>query len=87
MVHRDVKEPTNEVTSFMDYTQSFASLLQSSTDALLWTIQQVPEDRLYAVSARKPERWVVARHILHIQYQEEQVVLPCMRCWLNHNPY
>ncbi|MBV9258350.1 MAG: hypothetical protein JO215_10055 [Ktedonobacteraceae bacterium] len=71
----------------MDYAPSFASLLQSSTNALLWAVEQVPKDRLYAVSARKPERWVVARHVLHIQYQEEQVVVPCMRRWLNHDPY
>ena len=66
----------------MDYAQSFATLLQSSTDVLLWTIQQVPEDRLYRVSPKRPESWAVARHVLHIQYQEEQVVLPCMRLWL-----
>ncbi len=67
----------------MNYAQSFASLLQASTDTLPWAIQQIPEDRLYTVLARKPERWSVARHVLHIQYQEEQVVLPCMRLWLS----
>jgi DinB superfamily len=67
----------------MDYTQLFTKLLQSGTDALLWAIQQVPESRLYIVSAKRPESWSVARIVLHIHSQEEQVVLPCMRLWLS----
>ena len=67
----------------MHYAHSFASLLQASTEALLWAVQQVPEDRLYTVPAKRPESWPVARHVLHLHYHEEQVVLPCMRRWLN----
>lgn len=74
------------LNTFMDHAQSFTTLLQSGTDILLWALQQVPEDRLYTVAAKRPESWPVARHILHIQYQEEQVVLPCMRRWL-HDEY
>ena len=67
----------------MDYVQSFTTLLQSSTDTLLWTIQQIPEDLVYAVSPKRPESWSVARHVMHLQFNEEQVVLPCMRRWLS----
>jgi DinB superfamily len=67
----------------MDYMQSFTTLLQSSTDMLLWTVQQIPEDLFYTISPKRPERWPVARHVMHLQYNEGQVVLPCMRRWLD----
>lgn len=67
----------------MDYVSSFTTLLQTSTDTLLWAVQQIPEDLLYTVSPKRPESWSVARHVMHLQYNEEQVVLPCMRRWLS----
>lgn len=67
----------------MDYTQFFTTLLQSGTDTLLWAIEQVPEDRLYSVPSKRPESWSVARIVMHLHYQEEQVVLPCIRLWLS----
>ncbi len=67
----------------MDYTQSFNTLLQASTNTLLWAVQQIPEDLFYTVSPKRPESWSVARHVMHLQYNEEQVVLPCMRLWLD----
>ena len=67
----------------MNYVQSFTTLLQVSTDMLLWTVQQIPEDLLYTVSSKRPGSWPTARHVMHLQYNEEQVVLPCMRRWFN----
>ncbi|HEV2663157.1 MAG TPA: DinB family protein [Ktedonobacteraceae bacterium] len=66
----------------IDYTQSFMKLLQASGDALQWAVQQVPGEQVYTVSQRRPESWSVARNILHVQYYEEHVVLPCMCLWL-----
>ena len=67
----------------MDYIQSFTTLLQASTDTLLWAVQQIPEELLYTVSPKRPESWSTARQVMHLQYNEEQVVLPCMRRWLS----
>ncbi|GER89177.1 hypothetical protein KDW_33390 [Dictyobacter vulcani] len=66
----------------MNYIQHFTRLLQTSTEDFIWATQQIPAEKLYSVSPRRPDSWSVARNILHLQFQEEQVVLPNMRLWL-----
>jgi hypothetical protein len=66
----------------MDAITHITTLLQTSTDDFIWAAQQIPEEQLYNVSPRRPDSWSVARNILHLQFQEEKVVLPNMRLWL-----
>jgi hypothetical protein len=66
----------------MNYQAIFSELLQTSTEQVSWAIQQMPRDMYYSVSPRHPDSWSVARIILHLQFQEERVVLPNMRLWL-----
>ncbi|QBD82004.1 hypothetical protein EPA93_40915 [Ktedonosporobacter rubrisoli] len=66
----------------MDLSQSFSTLLQTCTDGFVWAVQQMPVKHLYDSPPKRPEAWSVARHVFHLQFQEETVVLPTMRLWL-----
>ncbi len=69
----------------MERTQSFISLLQTSTEAFLWAIEQMPEEQLYQSPPNRLQEWPAVRHLLHLQFYEEHVALPNMRLWLNQD--
>ena len=66
----------------MDYIRIFSELLQSSTDNLLWAMEQMPQDKLYDIPPRRPDGWSAVRHLFHLYYLDEYVTLPNMRLWL-----
>lgn len=66
----------------MDLTQWFDEQLTASADGFVWAVEQVPAERHYVKPPRESEEWSVARHVFHLFYYEQTVVLPTMRQWL-----
>lgn len=66
----------------MELSQWFNTLLQTSADGLIWSVEQVPPEHRYSAPPRHPDVWSVARQIFHMAYYEETLVLPNMRMWL-----
>lgn len=59
----------------------FGDQLQNSAETLIWSIQQLPADRLYARPPHGLGEWSGGRHLFHIVYYEEAAALPNMGLW------
>lgn len=66
----------------MDLTQWFSTHLETSAEGFLWSVEQVPPERRLATPPKPLGEWNVARHVFHMLYYEQLVVLPSMKIWL-----
>jgi len=67
----------------MNRSKWFQKQLQTTAETLIWTAAQVPQERQY----RDPPSsyfgtWPAARHVFHLCYSEQTLVVPSMRQWL-----
>ena len=66
----------------MDISQTFSQILRTSKDGFLWSLEQVPSDRLGALPPKELGDWAVVKHLFHMVYYESTAVLPTMKQWL-----
>ncbi len=69
----------------MELSQWFRIQLQSSSDAFLWSVSQIPEERREITPPRPFGEWTIARHIFHMLYYEREAALPHMQHWFDSN--
>jgi hypothetical protein len=66
----------------MQLSEWFTKQLQSSTDGLVWSAEQVPAERHFRQPPANLGQWSVARHLFHMVDYEQKFALPLMRQWL-----
>ena len=65
----------------MHLSEWFRGQLQSSAEAFIWAVEQVPQDRREITPPPKAGEWSVARHIFHMLYYEREAALPHLQHW------
>ncbi|HEY4384700.1 MAG TPA: DinB family protein [Ktedonobacteraceae bacterium] len=65
----------------MDLSEWFRGQLQSSADAFIWAVEQVPQNRREIAPPSGFGEWNVARHIFHMLHYEREGALPHMQHW------
>jgi DinB superfamily len=72
----------NEGRESMDLTQWFSTQLDIGAEGFAWAVEQVPLERRLATPPKGLGEWNVARHVFHMLYYEQRIVLPSMKLWL-----
>jgi hypothetical protein len=70
----------------MNSSKWFEYQLQSTLDGFLWAVQQLSEERFYALPPSSLGEWSAAQHILHMLEYERDLALPSMHQWLGAPP-
>ena len=66
----------------MELSKWFDSQLRSTLDGFIWSVQQVSEERWYALPPTQLGEWSMAQHVFHMLHYEEKLALPSMQQWL-----
>jgi hypothetical protein len=69
----------------MDLSEWFRIQLQSSGDAVVWAVGQVPDERREITPPPYFGEWSVAHHIFHLLYYEREAALPHMQHWFDES--
>ena len=70
----------------MELSQWFDYQLRCTLDGFVWSVQQVPEERLYFAPPPQLGEWSAAQHVVHLLEYEESFALPAMSQWLGVPP-
>ncbi len=63
----------------MQLSEWFHLQLQASAESLLWSVDQIPQERLYL--APRADHWPIARLIYHLVCYEQRIAIPSMLQW------
>jgi hypothetical protein len=69
-----------ELSKWFDYQ------LRSTLDGFIWAVQQLSNERLYAIPPVPLGEWSAAQHVFHMLEYEERLALPSMHQWLGAPP-
>ena len=70
----------------MELSKWFDYQLRSTLDGFIWAVQQLPDERLYAIPPAPLGEWSAAQHVFHMLEYEQNLALPTMHQWLGAHP-
>ena len=66
----------------MNLSEWFSKQLDTSAEGFIWAVDQVPVERRFVAPPTGLGEWHVARHVFHMLYYEQVIVVPSMKQWL-----
>jgi hypothetical protein len=71
----------------VDEREWFRYQLEASGEALVWALEQIPEERRLLPPPAPLGEWPAMHHMFHMYYNESQVVLPRIKRWIDESDF